>query len=163
MDPTLSHTFHFELTGTRAVTVQRQFAAPPEQVFDAYTQCQHLQQWLRGPEGWSMPECYTDPRPGGTYRHLMRHTSGQTMGWGGRYLEVERPRRLVAREQFDEPWYPGEAELTLTLAYANGRTTLTLVIALESAEGRDIYMQVPWHEGVRTSYDRLEEYLSQSA
>lgn len=163
MHPTLSHTFHFELTGSSDVTVTRQFAAPPERVFDAYTQCQHLQQWLRGPEGWSMPECYTDLRPGGTYRHLMRHTSGQQMGWGGTYRAVERPTRIVTLELFDEPWYPGEAEHTLTLAHTAGVTTLTLLIHLESPEGRNIYMQVPWHEGMRAAYDSLEALLHQLA
>ena len=51
--------------GDLHVVVTRRFAAPPEMVFRAHTEPDLIQQWLLGPDGWSMPVCITDPRPGG--------------------------------------------------------------------------------------------------
>lgn len=54
--------------GDRYVIVKRRFAAPPESVYRAHTECNLLQKWLLGPEGWSMPVCVCEPRPGGKIR-----------------------------------------------------------------------------------------------
>jgi hypothetical protein len=31
------------------------------------------------------------------------------MGMGGSYREIDRPKRIVNTERFDEAWHPGEA------------------------------------------------------
>src|SRR5262245_17807096 len=45
------------------IAVTRFFAAPPERVFDAWTQPQLVRRWLLGPPGWTMPVCEIDLRP----------------------------------------------------------------------------------------------------
>ena len=41
-------------TDTTLVAV-RAVDAPRQLVWDVHTMCEHLQRWLVGPEGWSMP------------------------------------------------------------------------------------------------------------
>src|ERR687895_1449653 len=53
----------------REVVATRTFDAPRELVWDAFTKPEHLQQWLLGPDGWEMPICEVDLRPGGAYRY----------------------------------------------------------------------------------------------
>jgi len=37
-------------------------------VFRALTEPEHVQQWLLGPDGWTMPVCEIDLRVGGVWR-----------------------------------------------------------------------------------------------
>jgi uncharacterized protein YndB with AHSA1/START domain len=52
----------------REIVATRIFAAPRKLVWDAYTKPEHIPNWLLGPEGWTMPVCEVDLRPGGTWR-----------------------------------------------------------------------------------------------
>jgi uncharacterized protein YndB with AHSA1/START domain len=54
--------------GDTHVLVTRHFAAPPANVYRAHTDPRLIQQWLLGPEGWTMPICISEPRPGGRIR-----------------------------------------------------------------------------------------------
>ena len=55
--------------GDTHIVVTRHFAAPPEAVYRAHTDPKLIQQWLLGPEGWSMPVCINDARAGGKFRY----------------------------------------------------------------------------------------------
>ena len=149
--------------GDREVQVTRTFDAPRHLVFEALTTPALLRRWLLGPPGWTMTECEMDPKPGGAYRYAWRHTDGQTMGMRGVCTEVVPPQRLVATEHFDEPWYPGEALVSQTLAERDGRTTLTMIIRYDSRETRDMVLKTPMATGMAAGYDRLDELLGSNA
>ena len=51
--------------GDTHVVVTRRFAASPEAVYRAHTEPSLIQKWLLGPDGWTMPVCINEPRPGG--------------------------------------------------------------------------------------------------
>jgi uncharacterized protein YndB with AHSA1/START domain len=70
------------------------------------------------------------------------------------------PERIVATEQFDQAWYPGEAVSTLVLIEKDGKTTITQTVLYSSREARDGVLQSPMESGVGASYDRLEELLA---
>ena len=46
--------------GETEIIVTRRFAASPEEVFKAHTDPKLMQQWLLGPDGWTMPVCIND-------------------------------------------------------------------------------------------------------
>ncbi len=155
-----SGTFNIKANGDREIVVTRVFDAPRRLVFDAYTKPELIKQWLIGPDGWSMPICETDLRPGGKYRYVWRNdTDGSEMGMGGVYREVAPPERIVATELFDEAWYPGEAVDTIVLTEQGGKTTLTQTILYDSRETRDAVLKSPMQTGMAASYDRLEKFL----
>jgi len=145
------------------IAMTRVFDAPRERVFDAWTKPDLIQRWLGAFNDWSMPVCEVDPRVGGAYRFEWRGPDGHGMGMGGVYREVVRPERLVATERFDEPWYPGEAQVTTTLAEDRGKTTATTTVRYESREARDGVLKMDMTQGVAKSYDKLAELLASRA
>jgi uncharacterized protein YndB with AHSA1/START domain len=146
--------------GEREIVMTRVFRAPRARVWDALTQPAHLKRWLGAFGGWSLAGCEVDLRPGGAYRFLWRGPGGEKMGMGGVYREVRAPERFVATERFDEPWYPGEALVTQSLAEQDGKTTLTVTVRYESQAARDSVLASPMEGGAAASYDRLAEILT---
>ena len=55
--------------GDTHIVVTRHFAAAPEAVYRAHTDPNIVQKWLLGPEGWTMPVCISEARPGGKFRY----------------------------------------------------------------------------------------------
>ena len=148
----------------REIVLTRVFDAPRTLVFDAFTRPELLTRWLLGPPGWSMGVCEVDLKVGGTYRYGWRHDKdGTVMGMGGVFREIAAPERLVATERFDEPWYLGEALVTILLAEQGGKTTLTQTLRYESREARDAVIKSGMDTGVEASYDRLAELLASAA
>jgi uncharacterized protein YndB with AHSA1/START domain len=88
----------------REIVVTRVFNAPRNLVFDAWTNPQYLPHWMLGPDGWSMPVCEIDLRPGGSWHFVWRHASGQEMEMRGQYREVKPPERVVSSESWGPDW-----------------------------------------------------------
>ena len=65
--------------GDRHVVVTRRFAAAPEAVYRAHTEPALIQKWLLGPDGWTMPVCINEARPGGKIRY--EWTNGEGAGF----------------------------------------------------------------------------------
>ena len=146
--------------GEREIVMTRTFDAPRTLVFDAFTKPELIRNWLLGPPGWTMPVCEVDLRAGGRYRYEWRKEPGTVMGMGGVFREVTPPGRLSSTEVFDDPWYPGEAVVTITFDEQGGRTTVTTAVLYESRDARDGVLRSPMEEGVAAGYDRLAELLA---
>ena len=147
--------------GDREIVMTRDFHAPRQLVFDAFTKPELIKRWLLGPDGWSMPVCEVDLRVGGKYRYVWRkNDGGQEMGMSGVFREVDKPARVVNTEKFDEAWYPGEAIDTTEFTEKSGRTTVTQTVLYVSKEARDGVLKSGMESGVKRSYDRLEEILA---
>jgi uncharacterized protein YndB with AHSA1/START domain len=54
------------------IVMTRVFDAPRTLVWEAWTDPAQVPQWMLGPEGWTMPVCEIDLRPGGTWRFVWR-------------------------------------------------------------------------------------------
>jgi uncharacterized protein YndB with AHSA1/START domain len=157
---TQTGTLRLTTPSEREIVMSRVFDAPRSLVFDAWTKPELLERWLGVRGGWSMVICEVDLRVGGAYRFVWRGPDGAEMGMGGVYREIVSPKRLVATELFDEPWYPGEALGTTTLVEEGGRTTATTTVLYESEEIRDAVLESGMARGVAESYDMLAEYLA---
>lgn len=156
-----ANTLSITPSGDRDLVIRRTFDAPATALFDALTQPDSVRRWLLGPPGWTMPVCQIDLCPGGAYRYVWRsEKDGTEMGMGGVYCEVDRPRRLVATEKFDQPWYPGEAVGAFEVVELDGNTMLTQTIRYDSHQARDAVLDSGMADGVAASYDRLELLLA---
>ena len=71
--------------------VTRVVDAPRELVFDCLDEARAHHAWMLGPEGWTMPVCEIDLRPGGVWRFVWRGADGSEMEMEGEYREVARP------------------------------------------------------------------------
>jgi uncharacterized protein YndB with AHSA1/START domain len=76
------------------LVVRRMISAPPEKLFAAWTEPEHLIHWW-GPEGVSCPAAEIDLRVGGTYRIANRFPDGTLMWIAGVFEVVEPPHRLI--------------------------------------------------------------------
>jgi uncharacterized protein YndB with AHSA1/START domain len=139
------------------VVMTRVFDAPRGLVWEAYTNPAHPPNWMLGPEGWTMPVCEIDLRPGGSWHFVWRKADGSEMEMRGEYREVTPPERLVQTESWGGDW--PETLNTLILSEEDGRTTITTTILYPSKEARDAAVETGMKEGADQSYDRLAEYL----
>jgi uncharacterized protein YndB with AHSA1/START domain len=141
----------------REVVMARTFEAPRTLVWDAYTKPEHVQRWLLGPEGWTMPICEIDLRPGGEWHFLWRRPDGDELEMRGVYREIVPPERLVNTESWGGEW--PETENTVQLFEENGATTVTTTILYPSKDARDAAIATGMADGADRSYGLLDEYL----
>lgn len=158
MSPTNeSGTTTFSSPSEKEFAMTRVVDAPRELVFDAWTKPEHVPHWMLGPEGWKMPICEIDLRPGGAWHFLWRRADGTEMEMRGEYREIARPERLVSTESWGGDW--PETLNTLVLSEKSGKTTITVTVRYPSKEARDAATETGMKEGAAQSYDRLAEYL----
>jgi uncharacterized protein YndB with AHSA1/START domain len=74
--------------------VNRQYAAPRELVWKAWTEPESLKQWF-GTPGYDLQIVEIDLRIGGAYRKVFRTPEGERLTVYGEYREVVEPERLV--------------------------------------------------------------------
>ena len=147
----------YETPTDRDVVVTRVVDAPRRIVFDAYTKPEHLQKWLLGPPGWTMPICEMDLRPGGKWRYGWRKSDGAEMVMGGLVREVVPPEKLVTTERWGPEW--PETVNTVVFTEAAGRTTITLTITYPSQEARDAALKTGMKGGMDESFNRLDNLV----
>ena len=141
----------------RELLITRVFNAHRSLVFKAWTEPQHLVHWW-GPQGFTLPSCTMDLRPGGTYRICMRSPEGVDHWLQGIYREIMEPERLVFTYAFeDATGKPGhETLVTVTFAELGEKTKLTVHQAVfESVTVRDAH-----RGGWTSSLECLAEYLA---
>jgi glutathione S-transferase len=115
------------MPSTEAVaTLRRRFDAPPERVFDAWTNPEVMRRWWAAGEGWDTPVAEVDLRPGGRFRVAMHNPeTGGRYAASGTYTVVERPQRLAFTWQWEDP---GSAETTVTVAFSADGTGTEVVL-----------------------------------
>ena len=141
----------------REIVVTRVVNAPRNLVFDVWTKPEHVAHWMVGPQGWTMPVCEIDLRPGGAWHFVWRSADGAELAMRGVYREVVPPERLVCTESWGSDW--PETLNTLLLSEEHGRTTIRQHILYVSKEARDAALKTGMKEGMDVSYERLDEYL----
>jgi uncharacterized protein YndB with AHSA1/START domain len=130
-----------EVMNDCVLELERLIPAPPERVFEYWTEPDLLLKWF-GPEGFDIPEHELDIRPGGRWRKVLRSPEGQLRTVSGVYNTIEPPRRLVFTWAWDdERGVRGhETEVTVTLEPTPGGTRLKLVQQIfQSAEMRKLH------------------------
>jgi uncharacterized protein YndB with AHSA1/START domain len=102
------------------VRVIRRFNAPPERLYDAWLDRGMIRRWMFGPPlSEELLGLAVDARVGGSFSFLVRRRGEEIDHVAGRYLEIDRPRRLVftwriAREPDDESRIKTGSKLILT-------------------------------------------------
>jgi uncharacterized protein YndB with AHSA1/START domain len=143
------------------IITHRFIKASPALIFKAWTTPEYLQQWL-GPRELEMISCEIDLRVGGRYRYVHRSPDGQEYGFGGTYLEIDAPHRMVCTSVFElMPQF--EAIETLTLEEKDGGTLITTHTRHGSVEARDAHLSGGGMEaGMTDGYDRLEALVQRN-
>ena len=146
---------------TYSLSLTRDFNAPREKVFQAWTDPEIITKWF-GPEGVSTESAQIDLKVGGKYQFELKLPDGTISTHHGEYREIDPPNKLVFTGILDGQSCSGsegvyaETLVTIELQDLGAATRLTLTHEFfpneESKEGHNM--------GWSGSFDRLEEVLA---
>lgn len=143
--------------GLPQIVITREFAAPRELLFRAYTDPALLVQWL-GPRRLTMTVDHYDVRDGGTWRYTHSGADGIEHGFHGVYHGTPSVDGIV--QTFEYEGAPGHVSLeTLTFEERDGKTLVRQSAVFQSVEDRDSAVQSGMEEGINDSMERLDELL----
>jgi uncharacterized protein YndB with AHSA1/START domain len=146
--------------GDTHVVVTRHFAATPEALYRAHTDPALVQRWMLGPEGWTMPVCISEVKPGGKIRYEWSNGKGQDFYLTGEYVELDPYNRIVHVERMHLPDATTPDNHIETTFAPNGTGTLmTMRMTLPDAQTRAAMLATGMERGMEASYVRLENML----
>jgi uncharacterized protein YndB with AHSA1/START domain len=145
--------------GAPFIDVLRDFDAPRELVFRAYTDPSLVVQWL-GPRELKMRVIEFDARTGGSYRYVHTAVDGTENGFRGVFHTVSRPALII--QTFEWAGDPGSVSLEKKMFEdLGGRTRLHEQSVFPSVAARDQAIANGMERGITDSMDRLGELLHQ--
>ena len=156
MTVTSSGTATVTLPTDDQILITREFDAPKELVFKAWTTPELVKRWWHANRG-EVTHAEIDLRVGGTWRSVMVTPDGFEVGFHGEYREIVPNERIVSTEVYEGvPDNDGTLN-TLTLTEAGGRTTMTVLVQAPSKEVRDAIIDSGMEAGMQDALDLLEQ------
>jgi uncharacterized protein YndB with AHSA1/START domain len=147
--------------GKQEVFIEREFEAPRELVFRAYTDPDIYVQWV-GPRDLKMTIQEWECREGGWYR-FTHERDGEKYQFFGTYHEVAAPERIVGTFEFDGLPERGHVILGVTTfeELPNGRSKLVHQSVFRSVQDRDGMVASGMERGVNDGYEKLDSLLAE--
>ena len=145
--------------GQPVIEIVRDFDAPVDHVFRAHVDPELVVQWL-GPRRLRMRVEEWEMRRGGSYRYVHVEEDGTEHGFWGAVHDVQPGRSITQTFGYDlEPDHPtfDRAEFT---DLEDGRTRLRVVSVTHDVATRDAMLRSGMQDGLRQSYERLDELLA---
>jgi len=142
--------------GDRHVLITRRFAASPEAVYRAHTEPALIQRWMLGPEGWTMPACICEARPGGKIRYEWANSKGGGFYLTGEFLELVPFSRIVHVERMHMPGPTPDNHIETRFAPDGNGTLMTMRMTLPDAQTRAAMLATGMERGMEASYVRLD-------
>lgn len=116
----------------------RDYDAPLQMVFDAWTKPEHLQRWQVPFKGFQFEFAHVDIRPGGSSLHKMTAPNGFEMWLKTEYVSITPPDELVFIQYTSDaqgafvpnpqmPDWPRDMQTTIRLEKVDGMTRLHLI------------------------------------
>lgn len=145
--------------GDRQVVVTRRFAAPPEAVYRAHTEPALIQKWMLGPEGWTMPVCINEARPGGSIRYEWSNGEGGGFYLTGEYVELVPFSRIVHVERMHLPDPTPDNRVETIFEPDGSGTRMIMRMTLPDSDIRAAMLATGMEQGMEASYQRLETMI----
>ena len=145
-----------QTVGDSNLVVKRRFHATPEIVYRAHTDPKLIQQWMLGPEGWTMPVCINEARPGGKIRYEWTNGKGGGFHLTGEFLELEPFARIVHVERMHLPDATPDNHIETRFDRDDAETVMTMLMRLPDAKTRAAMLASGMEGGMEASYVRLE-------
>jgi len=149
--------------GERYVVVQRKFAASPEAVYRAHTDAKLIQRWMLGPDGWTMPVCINEAKPGGKIRFEWTDGKGNGFYLTGEYVALEPYSRIVHVERMHLPDPTPDNQVETRFEADGSGTLMTMRMALPDEKTRAAMLATGMEQGMEASYVRLEGLIAETA
>jgi uncharacterized protein YndB with AHSA1/START domain len=148
--------------GKQEIVIIHECDAPRELVFRAFIEPDLFSQWILGPRHMNLKMKIDkfEARNGGSWRYIHTDKSGNEFAFHGVNHEVHPPAHIIQTSEFE-----GLKGHHVSLDTANfeelpgGRTRIVAQSVFQSVADRDGMAQSGMEEGVRDSYDRLDELM----
>ena len=140
---------------------ERTFDAPREQVWKAFTDPDLVPRWW-GQHGTTTTVVEMDVRPGGGWRYISSAPDRDDVTFYGEYLEIDPPKGYKWTFMFDvEGVGPMGGPETFTLEEIDGRTKVTSIGHMGSADVLEGALATGMVGGAIETWDRLEALLAE--
>jgi uncharacterized protein YndB with AHSA1/START domain len=144
--------------GVPFIDMSREFDAPRDLVFKAYTDPELLVQWL-GPRKYKMTVESWDVRDGGKWRYVNSDDDGNAWGFHGVFHGDQTPDGMLQTFEFEGS--PGNVSLeSLVFEDEDGKTVIRNHSVYQSVQARDAMIASGMEGGVNEGFDRLDELIS---
>lgn len=147
--------------GMQDIIITREFDAPRELVFKAYTDPKLYVQWL-GPRGYEMELKKFEPKSGGSWRYIHKDEKGNEFGFHGVNHLVQAPDMIIGTFEYEGMPEKGHVALETARfeALPNGRTRVVANSVFQTVEDRDGMIKSGMERGVNDSHERLDELFA---
>jgi uncharacterized protein YndB with AHSA1/START domain len=136
------------------ILIRREFDAPKELVYRAWTEPELVKRWWHANRG-EVTVAEIDLRVGGSWRYVAVTDDGFEVAFHGEFREIVPNERIVSSEVY-EGVPDAETVNTLTLTEVDGRTLLEVLVQHASKEGRDAQIASGMEAGMQDALDLLE-------
>ena len=151
--------FKVSTPSDREIQVTRDFHAPRQLVFDAFTKPDLVRRWLLGPEGWTMPVCICEARPGGKIRYEWTNPQKGSFYVTGEFLELVPYSKIVHVERMHLPDPTPDNHVETRFDADGTGTRMTMRMTLPDAKTRAAMLATGMERGMEASYVRLESMI----
>ncbi|MBA4852896.1 SRPBCC family protein [Emticicia sp. BO119] len=145
-------------SGKQDIIITREFEAPRELVFKAYTDPDLLKQWL-GPRGYEMHIDKFDARSGGEYRYIHTGKNGEEYSFRGVFHDISAPESAVQTFEFEGAKGHVSLDTAMFEVLPGNRTRVTTTSVFQSVADRDMMLRSNMENGVTEGYQRLDELI----
>jgi uncharacterized protein YndB with AHSA1/START domain len=150
-------------TDARSIVGVREFDAPRELVFAAFTDPKHLTQWW-GPNGFTTTTSHFEFRPGGVWRFVMHGPDGRDYQNRVTYEDIVPNERIVYRHGGGDDVEPVQFRQTIVFEDLGGRTRITWRGDFPSGVERDrVIKDYGADKGLLQTLARLSEFVAAMA
>ncbi|CRK61931.1 Probable glutathione S-transferase-related transmembrane protein [Alloactinosynnema sp. L-07] len=143
------------------ITITREFDAPRDPVYRAFTDPELVTQWL-GPKSIEVRIEEWDARTGGSYRYTAWRDGEEVAAFYGSFHEARENERIV--QTFTYVGFPDGVSLeTITFTdLGDGRTRVTSLAVVDTMEAREAMLASGMDVGVNEGYEKLDALLAKS-
>ena len=147
--------------GQQELFIIREFDAPRELLFRAYTEAELYEKWV-GPKEMNMRVEKMDAVDGGSFR-FVHERGGHEYTFFGVYHDVTKPERIIGTFEFDGLPERGHVIMGTTKfeELPNGRSRLVHQSVFQSVQDRDGMIASGMERGVSDGYEKLDTLLEQ--
>ncbi len=149
--------------GDTHIIVTRRFNASPEAVYRAHIDPRLVQQWMLGPEGWTMPVCINEARPGGKIRYEWKNGKGAGFHLTGEFVELVPYSKIVHVERMHLPDPTPDNRVETKFEADSSGTLMTMRMTLPDSQTRAAMLATGMEKGMETSYVRLDSMILKAA
>lgn len=147
----------------REIRLRREFDAPREIVFDAFTSPEKIGQWW-GPDGFTTTTKSMNFKAGGDWVFTMHGPDGTDYANHIVYTEIIKPELLKYDHygHLDEEGDPPHFKATITFEEVNGITKVDMKMLFPTAKKRNEAAKFGAVEGGKQTLGRLAEFLEEN-